>query len=327
MTQDQHVTVHAGAKINPLLVVHGRRPDGFHELTTLMLGLDLMDRVTVRVAETGATRVESTGPYATPDISTDATNLAARGAQVALDALGETANLAIDLHKAIPSRAGLGGGSSDAAGAALAVLELLRPGWDSGDDAPRLEANVVQGLGEVGADCAFFFAARDSGSALSTGRGENVSPMGWACPWHVAMITPSIECPTPAVYGALVLPIIEAISAESSRNCLAQVRKLMEASASEARSLVRNELQTPALGAFPELEKWRILFQDLELQHFTLAGSGSSFFGLFEDAAGAQSAVDAVETLARERSLGVRYTGVAKPAHDRLLHVDGSPRS
>ena len=73
MTQGPSITVRAGAKINPLLVVHGRRSDGYHELTTLMLGLDLCDRVTVRAVESGGLRVVSIGPHATPDISTDAT--------------------------------------------------------------------------------------------------------------------------------------------------------------------------------------------------------------------------------------------------------------
>jgi 4-diphosphocytidyl-2-C-methyl-D-erythritol kinase len=329
ITPQTSVTVLAGAKINPLLIVHGRRSDGYHELTSLMLGLDLQDRVTVRRSETGGFSVESTGPHATPDISTDETNLAARGAQVALDALGESADLAIELHKAIPSRAGLGGGSSDAAGAALAVLELLRPGWDSGDYS-ELEARVVEGLGELGADCAFFFAARSHGAAVITGRGERVTPQVWLSPWHIVLVTPSIECPTPAVYGALALPLIagpaEGITHQRSRNSMTQAHKLLLASASEASRLVRNELQTPALGTFPELEKWRILFQNLELEHFTLAGSGSSFFGLFEDAAGAQTALEQVTELARERDLGVRYSGVVRPAKDRLLYVEGSPR-
>ena len=322
MTQGPSVTVQAGAKINPLLVVHGRRADGFHELTTLMLGLDLCDAVEVTAAASGGLRVESTGPHATPDIRTDATNLAARGAQVALDALGESAHLVIKLHKGIPSRAGLGGGSSDAAGAALAVLELLRPGWNGGDSR-GLESEIVRGLGTIGADCAFFFAARRHGAALSTGRGERVAPLTATPPWHVALVTPAIECPTPAVYRALDLPLLEPGSlAGDEHEPLAT--ELLAAGADVARRLVRNDLEEAALRAFPALGDWHSLLADLGLGHFRLAGSGSSFFGLFDDAPSAQAALDKLQVGARERGLGVRYSGVTQPSLDRLLHVAGS---
>ena len=330
MPQGPSVTVQAGAKINPLLVVHGRRTDGFHELSTLMLGLDLWDSVTVTVADAGGLSVESAGPHATQDISTDATNLAARGAQVALDALtpgspAASMHLAIKLHKAIPSRAGLGGGSSDAAGAALAVLELCRPGWDN-DDGAELEAEVARGLGSIGADCAFFFAARRHGAALSTGRGEQVAPLAASPPWHVALLTPAIECPTPAVYQALDLPLIDAdgIPAGPAADLAA---KLLASSASSAHGLVRNDLEAAALRAFPALGDWRSLLKDLGLGHFCLAGSGSSFFGLFEEAASATAALIKLEEVARDRGLGVRYSGVSRPSRDRLLHVSaGDPQ-
>ena len=104
------VTVRAGAKVNPLLVIHGRRPDGFHELSTVLLGLALYDEVTVKIAPgADATTVTTDGAQATPDIPSDATNLAARGADAAALALGLDACFQVDVRKAIPSRAGLGG--------------------------------------------------------------------------------------------------------------------------------------------------------------------------------------------------------------------------
>ena len=327
MTQGSSVAVQAGAKVNPLLQVHGRRSDGYHELSTLMLGLDLHDRVVVTLRESGAVSVTSTGPFATPDISTDATNLAARGAEVAMGALGRSASVSIALHKQVPSRAGLGGGSSDAAAAALATLELLRPGWEGSEGgAPQeLEEAVVRGLGAMGADCAFFFAARNHGAASSTGRGERVEPLVATPPWHVALLTPAIACATPAVYGALDLPLLPAgfDSGEAGR---AKAKDLLGTAARQARELLFNDLEEPAFRTFPALQEWRGLFEESGFGHFRLAGSGSSFFGLFDDAGSAEAALAELRASASQRDLGLRLACVARPSADRLLHVEpGGP--
>lgn len=319
------VTVTAGAKVNPRLVIHGRRADGFHELTTLMLGLDLRDEVTVSLVPGAAQiSVRSTGPFATPDIVADETNLAVRGVRAALDGLGqpETA-LHITLHKGIPSRAGLGGGSADAAAAALGTLELLAP-----DRPHSVDTAVTRALGHIGADCAFFFAARQHGAARSSGRGEHVEPIAATPPWHVALLTPEIDCATPKVYAALDLAVSspeELRASARTSNDGSQSAALWSAAAADARALLRNDLEEPAERAFPELRSWRALFQHLGLDHFRLAGSGSSFFGLFDSEAEAESVLDDVRAEAAARHLGLRHAAVHRPAGDQLLALLDAP--
>lgn len=315
------VTVRAGAKVNPLLVIHGRRTDGFHSLTTLMLGFDLYDEVTVAASTTGATVVESTGPFASPDIPTGATNLAARGAQSALEALAQTQALHIQIHKAIPSRAGLGGGSSDAAAAALATLELLHPGWSSAPAAMAMEAQVGSSLGRIGADCAFFFQARDAGAAVASGRGEQVSPCGETPPWHVLIVTPEVDCATPKVYGALELePQSDAALAEAIESATLPVAaEFLGAPAVAARALLRNDLEAAAERAFPALSTWRAMLVDLQLDHMRLAGSGSSFFGLFDNEREATAAAATLQGGTDSRGLHYRYVGVHRPTGPALL--------
>ncbi len=333
------VTVRAGAKVNPLLVIHGRRGDGYHELGTLMLGLDLWDDVTVALSSQGATSVASTGPFASSDIATDATNLAARGAQAAVDALAaaghstaaasQPQHLTIQLYKGIPSRAGLGGGSSDAAAAALATLELLSPAWSTDSSkAPKIEAAVAASLGRIGADCAFFFCARHQGAAWSSGRGEQIDTLDAVPPWHIVVATPEIDCATPKVYGALGFSPMtpEALEQAAQGAALPVHSDLLSAPASAARALLRNDLEPPAARAFPGLSDWRALLDAAGLDHFQLAGSGSSFFGLFDSRSEAAAASATLESHAQERQLGLRHTAVLQPTGPRLLHLIEGPR-
>ena len=166
-------------KINPTLEILGRRADGMHEVLTTLLALDLCDRVRVRIMRSESSSIElclsSSGPAHSADIPLDASNLAWRGAQAVLDLAAQRgmdlSGLGIELHidKHVPSQAGLGGGSSNAAAAAYGLARLL--GLDCDD--PGLQA----GLGRLGADVAFFMAARHTGWALCRGRGERVQPL------------------------------------------------------------------------------------------------------------------------------------------------------
>jgi 4-diphosphocytidyl-2-C-methyl-D-erythritol kinase len=164
------VALLAPAKINPWLAVRAKRPDGYHEVDTCLCALSLCDRLVLERSDTGRLELELAGPAATPDVPADESNLAARALARALALLrakrvvGERDGARLRLEKHVPSRAGLGGGSSDAA-AAFVGLELLY-GADVG------EATRTHELAELGSDCAFFAVARESGLARCTGRGE-----------------------------------------------------------------------------------------------------------------------------------------------------------
>ncbi len=306
------ITLLANAKINPTLRVMGRREDGFHELVTTMLALELGDVVSVSLS--GSDGVEATvrGELASPDIPTDGSNLAVRGAMLGRDAAGSVAGLTVQVIKNIPSRAGLGGGSSDAAAAArAAVVEL-------GEKDSCLEGR----LGALGSDCAFFQAARRTGAALALGRGEEITPLEGPRGWWVALLTPEVECSTPAVYGALAAG--PAAPAPGWRvQAASAARELLGLSALEAREALANDLEPAACAAVPGLQPWFALLAAESAAHFRLAGSGSSFFGLFEDEPSARETLGRIEARAAAQGLGIRLSLVTRPAGSALTTVPG----
>ncbi|MEX2502975.1 MAG: hypothetical protein WD336_11410, partial [Trueperaceae bacterium] len=169
-------TVHAAApaKTNLGLRVAALRGDGFHEIDTLFVALDLHDdvTVTVRPAEDGLTRV--TGSVRAGDGVEEAglppmndANLAARAARAWTEASGEPLSVRIDLVKRIPVAAGLGGGSSDAA-AVLRALHALRP----------TQVDLAGLAKRLGSDVPFFVA----GHAAARGRGRGERLRAWTLP-------------------------------------------------------------------------------------------------------------------------------------------------
>src|SRR5215208_6301021 len=133
------LVVRAHAKINLDLRIVGRRDDGYHDLRTIFQSLALHDQLVFQ-RRRGAFTIES----ADPDMPTDATNLVWRAAQALWSAdgrAGPVRGLGVTIHKRIPSQAGLGGGSSDAAATLAALNRLWRVRLDAGDLA-RLAATL-----------------------------------------------------------------------------------------------------------------------------------------------------------------------------------------
>ena len=191
----------APAKLNLTLAVVGRRPDGFHALHSVMVTLDLADRLALGPAFGPEDRLHVVGDGAgpAPDVGPERENLVRRAtapARRAIRAAGDDRPLpalAIRLEKRIPTAAGLAGGSSDAVAALDGALEA----WGVGDllDA-EARAAVARSLGS---DCPFFLAG---GWAAVEGRGERVRPLppprGEAP--GVVLVTPSLTVATTAVF-------------------------------------------------------------------------------------------------------------------------------
>ncbi len=192
----------APAKLNLTLAVVGRRPDGYHAIHSVMVPLDLADRLALGPAFGPFDRLHVTGPGGAPppDLGAEAGNLVLRAIEVARRAVraggggGPLPALAARLEKRIPAAAGLGGGSSDAAAALDGALEA----WGVADAlTPAARASAAATLGS---DCPFFLAG---GWALVEGRGERVShldpPRGG--PPGVLVVTPAVAVPTPSVFA------------------------------------------------------------------------------------------------------------------------------
>jgi len=254
------VTVGAHAKLNVFLRVLGRRPDGYHDIESLVLPLELADTVTV--TEAAAFSVGVVGPSAAV-VPTGADNLALRAATAlsrAVDPTPAGASILVDKH--IPVAAGMGGGSADAA-ATLRALDRL---WARGLDPSQL-AEVGAG---VGSDVP---ALLREGAVFISGRGDRVEPVHVVTTWWVVHPFP-FAVRTPDAYdwwdqGGATGPDGGAViaAAETGNDELLG-------------SALFNDLQAPATARHPEIAAAIEAFHDAGALGSVMTGSGPTVVAL-----------------------------------------------
>jgi 4-diphosphocytidyl-2-C-methyl-D-erythritol kinase len=183
------VTVRAPGKVNLHLSVGQRRPDGFHDLTTVFQAVGLYDDV--ELARSDSLTVEVIGEGA-DGVPVDDTNLAVRAVRLIAEHTGESPDLSVQIRKGIPVAGGCAGGSADAA-AALVGCDAL---WGTGLSKDELAALGAQ----LGSDVPF---SLHGGTALGTGRGDQLTPVleQGSYSWVLALSDGGLS--TPAVYGQL----------------------------------------------------------------------------------------------------------------------------
>jgi len=204
----------APAKLNLMLRVVGRRPDGYHELQTVFQLIDRCDRLHFRIREDGNIRRLDGPAGVAPEH-----DLTVRAATALQRRSGCRLGADIRIEKRLPMGGGLGGGSSDAATTLVALNRLWRLG---------LEEDVLAGLGlALGADVPVFVRGR---AAWGEGVGERLTPLELPTPWYLVLI-PECHVATAAVFSAPELkrdsaPItLEAFLAGDTLNdCLSVVR-------------------------------------------------------------------------------------------------------
>jgi 4-diphosphocytidyl-2-C-methyl-D-erythritol kinase len=252
--------------VNLVLEVTGKRPDGYHEIDTVLQTLTLADRVTIRRGESPVT---VSGPFA-EGAPADETNLAWRAAAALAAILGRSLDgVSIHLEKQVPAAGGLGGGASDAA----TVLRLLRKQWPE-----ATEAAIEAAAANVGSDEAFFLVG---GTARARGRGEHVTPLPPLPEHGVVLFIPgqTIERKTARMFEALGrLPLDDGAIAEA----FARERGWTVRS-----SDVFNAFERVAFDLFPWLAAlWERLEHDVG-DAVRLAGAGPVLFwiGPIEEAA------------------------------------------
>jgi 4-diphosphocytidyl-2-C-methyl-D-erythritol kinase len=271
------VEVLAPAKLNLFLEVLGRRPDGYHEIETVMVAISLCDTLTFRDEPTGAIRLRCSDPA----LPVGADNLVIKAADRLREATGCRRGAAIDLIKAIPAQAGLAGGSSDAA-AALAALDRL---WDLRIPPERLDALAA----EVGSDVPFFHHVP---AAVCRGRGERVEPVSLSRTYHFVLVCPPVGVSTADVYRRVVPP-------ESPGDAGPVLAALRDGGSDELGRCLFNRLQPVAEAVRPELVRVRDALAKLGplLDGSAMSGSGSAYFGLCRDPAAARQAAETLEPL------------------------------
>ena len=257
--------VRAFAKLNLGLKVLGRRPDGYHELRTVLQTIDLADTLEFDFTPARSATINLTS---VPEIRD---NLVARAAGLVLDATRSSGRLAIRLTKRIPMGAGLGGGSSDAAAVLLALPVLI------GKRLPAAE--LLRLAASLGSDVPFFLLG---GTVVGLGRGEELYPLPDAAPFHGVLVAPGIHVSTAQAYAALgreltLLPPPDILSVFQSCAWASGLGTRSRAWPAP----VENDFEEAVFRQHPRLRLIKRKLKQMGAEPALLTGSGSALFGVF----------------------------------------------
>lgn len=263
------LTLKAPAKVNYLLDVIRRRPDGYHDLRMVMQRVNLCDEITIALTDTPDITV-TCGKSGVPD---GPGNIAWKAARILLDLAGTGQGAEISIAKNIPVAAGLGGGSSDAAAVLMGMNELL---------GLRLSDQRLMEIGvKLGADVPFFIFKK---TALAEGIGEELTampdmPMAW-----VLLVNPGVHVSTAWVYRNLQL---------TNRGELTKL-PYFYGSIEDICSILSNDLESVTIPAFPIIADIKNTMLRLGAVGAMMSGSGPTVFGLFRDRDSAEKAREAL---------------------------------
>lgn len=267
-------TLPSFAKINLHLRVIGRREDGFHELCTVFQTVSLHDDLTFSDAEDLFFTCDD------PKIPTGDSNLVVEAANLLRAEFGITGGANIHLEKRIPAPGGLGGGSSNAAVALLGLAKLwnIEPGPDE-------LARIGK---QLGADVPFFF---HGGTAIGTGRGDEIASVGDIENGYILIVTPDIEVSTREAFAGLNAP---ALTKEASKSILRDCRFEAESSSLQ-HSVLRNDFEISIFRSHPEIRRVKERLIELGAGQALMSGSGASVFAIFDTQETRQATLKAIE--------------------------------
>lgn len=267
---DSDYRVLAPAKLNLRLKVTGRRPDGYHELVSVMVPVTLRDEIFLGTGPAGI-RLNTLGI----PVPQGEDNLVFRAARAFFLRTRLKTAVSISLVKNIPVAAGLGGGSSDAAATLVGLNDLChRP--LSGDEL----AELALGLG---ADVPFFLVG---GPCLATGIGEVLTPLpDWPSRWYV-IVTPPFQVSTAWVYRNYKLKL--------TLDKDLPIVRLSKKGNFRLIDILENDLEAITAREYPVIETIKALLMDAGAEGALMTGSGPSVFGIFETEEQAKKARDYV---------------------------------
>lgn len=254
MTDIQPSCFFSPAKINLFLRILNKRPDGYHDLATLMQAISLGDFIYIRKAtfQDSLTCTDLKLPL-------DGSNLVLRAAELFRIKSGIPLYVTIHLDKRIPIEAGLGGGSSNAATVLWAMNELA--------GLPFCSNTLLEWSAEIGSDIPFFFA---TGSAYCRGRGESVRSVEPINIPYIWIVKPPQGLSTRKVFSLLDINRLPQRDPDAS----------LDAFKGQSGHLLYNDLEETALQIEPTLALLYKILKEQYAGHVLMSGSGSSFFCL-----------------------------------------------
>ena len=287
--------VQSYAKINLTLDVLGKRPDGYHELATVMQTVDLYDTLCFVATDEDQVSISCNQPELCND-----ENLVVRAAQAIRKRLGLTQGVLIELHKRIPVAAGLGGGSGNAA----TVLQALQQWWQLPLDAQELWSMAA----ELGSDVPFFLKG---GLALCEGRGEKITPLELHWPLDMRwllLIKPAIAVSTATVFRNLTANDYST-GAESKA-----VQAALQSKERLRPTDFHNSLERGVVEQYSEVAQARKAVLDAGAEYVHLSGSGPTLFTTFSTLAAATQ----VQQRLQAQGYEVYLTRPVQPGGDEI---------
>jgi 4-diphosphocytidyl-2-C-methyl-D-erythritol kinase len=259
--------------VNLILRILDRRPDGYHNLWSIMHTVALEDDVNIRVTSS------KNGIRLTCDMAglpLDDTNLVWKAASAVLSHAGLSVGVEVELRKRIPMGAGLGGGSSDAAATILGLNRILKLGWS---------AAKMSEVGQVlGSDVVFFLFAP---SAIVSGRGEAVKPLTIEGRRWIVLVKPAFGIETKWAYQELAATRSGVRSLSTSEKEMDQSNRITW---SQLAAGAGNDFEAPVFAKYPLLQQIKRTLLEFGAHPALLSGSGATVFGVFNEESSAQRA-------------------------------------
>jgi len=250
------------AKVNLSLWVKGKRPDGYHEIVTVMHTINLFDTLTFLPSDRFELEIEGN-----KTLPLGKSNLIVKAKELFKEATGIKPHVKITLRKVIPVGAGLGGGSSNAA----ATLKGLNTLYGN----PLSEGELHQLAAQIGSDVPFFIKG---GLAISYGRGEKLKHYNPAT-FKLLLVYPNFSCSTPEVYQKL--PRLERnVTPEDAEKLI--ISPLISHRLREVKENMNNDLELSEVDCVKQVKEVKELLKEIGFKSL-MSGSGSSVFAILEE--------------------------------------------
>jgi 4-diphosphocytidyl-2-C-methyl-D-erythritol kinase len=256
--------VRAPAKINLSLLIAGKRPDGFHELETIMAKVNFYDQILIEQGKKAGIELICNGPEWAPE---GEENLVHKAAKILLESCGQGVDIKITLTKNIPAGSGLGSASSDAAATLMGLNKYL--------DLSLPNRELAKLALKLGSDVAFFL---DGPLAFCTGKGEKIKKLDENFNFLALLILPDVSTPTKEVYAnykhnpALYKKPNARINDLLEKNRIDLVLKMCT-----------NMLEISCFSLYKELADLKAKIESLGIRPLCLSGSGSAMFYIIDN--------------------------------------------
>ncbi|MBM4053581.1 MAG: 4-(cytidine 5'-diphospho)-2-C-methyl-D-erythritol kinase [Planctomycetes bacterium] len=252
------IKIAAPAKINLFLEILGKRPDGYHEIETVMQKVCLYDYIYMENNE------DMELSCSNPELETGEDNLVVKAVRLLQKESGIYRGIKIFLEKNIPIGAGLGGGSSDAAATLFGINRLWRLGYDS--------ERLMSFAARLGSDIPFFIGEN---TAICRGRGEIIQPFPIKTKYYYVIIYPKFAVSTATAYKNFKIALTKNL-----KDVTFFLRSLESGDADLLGTCLHNRLEDVVFKLYPQLEEIKQKLKKLDFCGVLLSGSGSAVYGL-----------------------------------------------